>query len=1195
MAAERVETFFLWGEIAADADGRKGRRRAAPRTPEGHPTQAPAAQLLRAARLSTGSGVSKGSALARLPTLNGQPLPSRASSVESDAQPTLTDWVIDGLALNAPAALSALVTWPAAAAPGITLGADLRFWIAAARFALELLARQRYVPTLEEAGNTVAARWQAAWVDADEQARFQWLVNAMPPACRSLRAPNAAWQPPGPLSLLTAALTTWVDQQVRAWAGPMQRALPRRPASGPVRAWIDALFSPQALVSGANFQISGLVGQVKRWLEDLQQATTAGFRVSFQLQTPAVVTAPGERSWTVHYLLQATDDPSLQVPAEQVWQEAGSTLTLLNRRLVQPQERLLTGLAKAARLFPPLEPTLRDARPSSAALTTPEAYTFLREAAPLLEQSGFGILTPPWWQKRSAALGVRLKLKQKQTASEASGLLSFDKVVQYDWQLALGEEPLTEEEFARLAALKSPLVQIRGQWVEFRPEQVEAAIRFWEKRRAQGELSLLEAMRLTLGDGTQSAVDGLPITDVALDGWLKDLFQGLKRHDQLEPLPAPAGFVGALRPYQARGLAWLVFLRRVGLSGCLADDMGLGKCLSADTLITVNGAGLAAEALWETYAGEPSFDGEGFWAQPRAPLLVQARQETDGRLAAAPVQRLYRQLVDEPLRRVTLANGCHVTITRRHRLLTRQGWTNDLHTGDAIRCVSWAGAAPDGVAPTAADGFDEPTTFSPITAIETAPYAGWVYDLEISGHHNFVANGILCHNTIQTIGMVLHGREQNPQPDPVLLICPTSVVGNWEREIGRFAPSLRVLVHQGANRLSGEDFVTASQQADIVVSSFSLLARDRELLGKVRWGDVILDEAQNIKNPATKQAQAARSLAARHRLALTGTPVENRLTDLWSIMEFLNPGYLGSQQAFRSKFTLPIERYHQPEPAAQLKALVQPLLLRRVKTDPTIIQDLPEKNEMKVFCNLTAEQATLYEAVVQDSLRQIEEADGMQRRGLVLSTLMKLKQVCNHPAQFLGDRTTSELAGRSGKLNRLSEMLEEVLSVNDSALIFSQFYEMGEMLVQHLASSFGEEPLFLHGGVPARHRDEMVRLFQSGDGPRLFVLSIKAGGVGLNLTQANHVFHFDRWWNPAVENQATDRAFRIGQQRNVQVHKFVCAGTLEEKIDLLIESKKDLANSIVGAGESWLTELSTAQLRDLLVLRQDAVSVEEGA
>ncbi len=1189
LAAETVETFFIWGEVAADAEGRKGRRRAAPRKPAGHPAQAPTSSLLTAARLSLGSGVSKDSALARLPTQDGQPLigqtarEANQTNQENEPRSVLADWIVDGLTLTAPAALTALVTWPTAAAPGVTLGADLRFWIAAARFALELLARQRYVPALADIEKTVVARWQPVWVDADELARFRWLVNAMPPACRSVRPANSAWRPTSPETLLTAALTAWVDQQVRAWAGPVQRSLPRRPVTGPVRAWLDALFSAQPRISGAAFQISGLAEQVQRWLEDLQQTAVAGFRVSFQLQTPEGVTAPTERSWTVNYLLQATDDPSLQVPAAQIWQEAGSTLTLLNRRLLQPQERLLSGLAKAARLFAPLEQTLRAACPSSVALTTPEAYTFLREAAPLLEQSGFGILTPPWWQKRTAALGVRLKLKQKQTASEASGLLSFAKVVEYDWQLALGEDPLTQEEFERLAALKSPLVNIRGQWVEFRPEQVEAAIRFWEKRRAQGELGLLDAMHLALGDGEQGAVDGLPVTHVALDAWLQDLFQGLSHHDQLQPLPTPAGFVGTLRPYQARGLAWLVFLRRVGLGGCLADDMGLGKCLAAQTPITVNGAPLTAEALWDACAGEPVFDGEGFWAQPRTALHVLARQEGDGRLVSATVQRLYRQAVQAPLRAITLANGCRVTITRRHRLLTSAGWTNDLQVGDAVCVTPHAVGEPGQV-----------TVFSVITAIEPAPYTGWVYDLEIAGHHNFVANGIVCHNTIQTIGMVLHGREQNPQPDPVLLICPTSVLGNWEREIQRFAPSLRVLVHQGANRLGGAEFVTASRQTDVVVSSYSLLARDRELLGQVAWGDIILDEAQNIKNPTTKQAQAARGLAARHRLALTGTPVENRLTDLWSIMEFLNPGYLGSQQSFRSKFTLPIERYHQPEPAAQLKTLVQPLLLRRVKSDPTIIQDLPEKNEMKVYCNLTAEQATLYEAVVKDSLRQIEQAEGMQRRGLVLSTLMKLKQVCNHPAHFLGNRTTSDLAGRSGKLNRLSEMLEEVLSVNDSALIFSQFFEMGEMLVQHLTAAFGEEPLFLHGGVPARQRDEMVKLFQSENGPHLFVLSLKAGGVGLNLTQANHVFHFDRWWNPAVENQATDRAFRIGQMRNVQVHKFICAGTLEEKIDLLIESKKELANSIVGAGESWLTELSTAQLRDLLVLRQDAVATEEG-
>lgn len=1189
LAAKTIEQFFIWGEVVAGVGGRKGRRRKAPTRPEEHPAQAASSSLLTAARLGLGSGVSKGSALVRLPTQDGQPLTghmakeANQANQEHETRPVLADWIVEGLTLTAPAALAALVTWPAASAPGVILGADLRFWIAAARFALELLARQRYVPALADIEKSVVARWQPVWVDADEQARFRWLVTAMPPACRSVRPMANAWHETGPETLLTAGLTAWVDQQVRAWAGPVQRSLPRRPVTGPVRAWLDALFSVQPRVSGAAFQISGLAEQVRRWLEDLQQAAVAGFRVSFQLQTPEAVTTPTERSWTVNYLLQATDDPSLQVPAEQVWQEAGSTLTLLNRHLVQPQERLLSGLARAARLFPPFEPTLRTATPSHVALTTPEAYTFLREAAPLLEQSGFGILTPPWWLKRTAALGVRLKLKRKQTAAEASGLLSFDKVVEYDWQLALGDEPLTQEEFERLAALKSPLVQVRGQWVEFRPEQAEAAIRFWEKRRARGELSLLEAMHLTLGSDLQDVAEGLPVTDVALDAWLQELFQHLGRHDQLQPLPAPAGFVGTLRPYQARGLAWLVFLRRVGLGGCLADDMGLGKCLAAETPITVNGATLTAEALWDACASAPAGDGEGFWAQPRTALHVLARQESNGRLVSATVQRLYRQAVQEPLRAISLANGSRVAITRRHRLLTPVGWTNDLHVGDAV-CVA---RPAEGVA-------GQLTAFSAITAIEPLPYTGWVYDLEIAGHHNFLAGGIVCHNTIQTIGMVLHSREQKAQSGPALLICPTSVVGNWEREIQRFAPALRVLVHRGANRLSGDAFITASQQADVVVSSYSLLARDREALKQVAWGDVILDEAQNIKNPATRQAQAARSLGSRHRLALTGTPVENRLTDLWSIMEFLNPGYLGSQQGFRSNFTLPIERYHQPEPAARLKALVQPLLLRRVKTDPSIIQDLPEKNEMKVFCNLAAEQATLYEAVVQDSLRQIEQAEGMQRRGLVLSTLMKLKQVCNHPAQFLGDRKTTDLAGRSGKLNRLTEMLEEVLAVGDRALIFSQFAEMGEMLVQHLAASFGEEPLFLHGGVPARQRDEMVKLFQSEDGPLLFVLSLKAGGVGLNLTQANHVFHFDRWWNPAVENQATDRAFRIGQMRNVQVHKFICAGTLEEKIDLLIEGKKELADSIVGAGESWLTELSTAQLRDLLVLRQDAVTTEEG-
>jgi SNF2 family DNA or RNA helicase len=423
---------------------------------------------------------------------------------------------------------------------------------------------------------------------------------------------------------------------------------------------------------------------------------------------------------------------------------------------------------------------------------------------------------------------------------------------------------------------------------------------------------------------------------------------------------------------------------------------------------------------------------------------------------------------------------------------------------------------------------------------------------------------------------------------PTLVICPMSVVGNWQKEASRFTPNLPVMVHHGLARAKGEAFKKASDKHAIVISSFALLHRDYEILKEVNWAGVILDEAQNIKNPETKQARAARLLPADYRIALTGTPVENNVGDLWSIMEFLNPGFLGTQAEFKRSFFIPIQAERDPDAAARLKRLTGPFILRRLKTDKTIIADLPEKMEMKVFCTLTKEQASLYAAVVKDTSDALEKAQGIQRKGLVLATLSKLKQVCNHPAQFLGDN--SAIAGRSGKLARLTEMLEEALSAGDRALIFSQFAEMGAIIQRHLQEAFGREALFLHGAVPKKQRDRMIERFQNeADGPRLFVLSLKAGGTGLNLTAANHVFHFDRWWNPAVENQATDRAFRIGQRRNVQVHKFLCAGTLEEKIDEMIERKQEIASSIVGTGESWLTELSTAELKDLFALRAEAI------
>jgi len=424
---------------------------------------------------------------------------------------------------------------------------------------------------------------------------------------------------------------------------------------------------------------------------------------------------------------------------------------------------------------------------------------------------------------------------------------------------------------------------------------------------------------------------------------------------------------------------------------------------------------------------------------------------------------------------------------------------------------------------------------------------------------------------------------------PTLLICPMSLVGNWEREAARFTPDLRVHVHHGADRLTGPELTAALSTADLVITTYGMVARDRDALSEIPWRRVVCDEAQNIKNSATRQAQAVRSLPAGSRIALTGTPVENRLAELWSIMEFTSPGLLGPAQQFRTRYAVPIERSGDAEATARLKRITGPFILRRLKTDRTIISDLPDKLEMKVWCNLTPEQASLYQATVTDMLAKIEAApDGIERRGLVLATMAKLKQACNHPAHLLGDG--SRLDGRSGKLARLEEICDEVIAGGEKALCFTQYAEFGRMLQPYLAARLGYPVLYLHGGTPKKQRDAMVARFQEITDPSVFILSLKAGGTGLNLTAANHVIHIDRWWNPAVEDQATDRAFRIGQRKDVQVRKFVCVGTVEERIDAMIEEKKALAERIVGTGEGWLTELSVTELRKVISLAPEAVS-----
>ena len=463
----------------------------------------------------------------------------------------------------------------------------------------------------------------------------------------------------------------------------------------------------------------------------------------------------------------------------------------------------------------------------------------------------------------------------------------------------------------------------------------------------------------------------------------------------------------------------------------------------------------------------------------------------------------------------------------------------------------------------------------------------WLSFLRQWGLGACLADDMGLGKTMQTLALLLSLREGG-EKKPCLLICPTSVVNNWVQEAARFAPGLPVMAHHGLGRKKDALFEKTASEHALVISSYGLLQRDVSVFQNIPWAGVILDEAQNIKNPETKQAKAARTISADFRIALTGTPVENNVGDLWSIMEFLNPGFLGTQAEFRRRFFVPIQTGRDPDASEKLKRLTGPFILRRVKTDKTVIADLPDKVERKEPCHLTKEQASLYAAVLKDLEKTLAEADGIKRKGIILATLSKLKQVCNHPAQFLGDN--SAIPGRSGKLSRLTELLEEVVEVGDRALVFTQFKEMGDLLKTHLQETFGQELLFLHGGVTKALRDRMVERFQASTGaPPVFILSLKAGGTGLNLTNANHVFHYDRWWNPAVENQATDRAFRIGQHKNVMVHKFLCVGTLEDKIDAMIEQKQNLANAVVGTGEAWLTELSDAEIKDLVALRKDAL------
>lgn len=656
----------------------------------------------------------------------------------------------------------------------------------------------------------------------------------------------------------------------------------------------------------------------------------------------------------------------------------------------------IAGLVESGEIFHPLR------------LSAGDAYIFLKEV-PLYETAGILCRIPKWWKSSSNALRMSISIGNKPPSH-----LGFDALVDFNAQISLGGEPLDVEELRQLLREAEGLAFLKGKWVEVDHKKLEDTLKAYERAQklmGNTDMNIIDAMRF---QWNASKMINLPqeACDLSITHgeWLNTVIARLTHPDEIKAVSGGSDFHADLREYQEKGLAWLYFMKTLGLGACLADDMGLGK-------------------------------------------------------------------------------------------------------------------------------------------------------------------------TLQVIALLNYIRGQ--RDEKTLLVIPASLIGNWLSEIKKFAPSLRCLVLHPSQPNSGlKDGIKTVPHYDIFLTTYAMMSK-YPWLTEVVWDTLVLDEAQAIKNPVTKQAKAVKQIRASYKIAMTGTPVENRLSDLWSLFDFLNQGLLGNAREF-TDFTKQLR--DDPAGYAPLKRAVSPFILRRLKTDKAVIRDLPDKIEMKTFATLSKKQVALYTALVHELKAKLESSDdGIQRKGLILSSLMKFKQICNHPDQYLGQEIYDP--SESGKFDRLGEICETIYAKRERMLVFTQFKEITAPLQEFLESVFHHPGLVLHGQTPVSKRQDIVAKFQGAQYVPFMVLSIKAGGVGLNLTSANHVVHFDRWWNPAVENQATDRAFRIGQNKNVIVHKFLTRGTIEEKIDLLIEEKTKLAQEIIpSVQESWLTEMDNHQLMDLFRL-----------
>lgn len=823
----------------------------------------------------------------------------------------------------------------------------------------------------------------------------------------------------------------------------------------------------------------------------------------------SVDTAHPEPEWHLQLVLQAIHDHAELYP---IWldrdgQAHGSWPELWTATI---RERSESWTQRIQACLPGITQQAIERAEGSSILDKPlsnlEAWQFLTVDSKRLLESGWQVLLPAWWEAASRRK-PRLRAKLQEGEGEARGRSFFglNSLIEFDWRIAIGEQELSEEDFAALVARNERLVRFREQWIPLDPallEQIRQAMRSMNRKRG---LSFQDVLQLQLrggyiriaSEGETEASDGTEDAsrlqlEVELNDHLQQVIERLTQQSDWPLLPAPSGLQAELRSYQLQGFSWMAYMRSLGLGGCLADDMGLGKTIQFIT------------------------------------YLLHVKETRQAALSSAGHGKRHEATSDE----------AQITDTSQR---TRPSQTTEAEY-NSTSLPSWLA--------------------------------------------------------------------EHAEPGASLLICPTSVLGNWQKELQRFAPSLRIMLHYGSGRAKDAEFATAVASADIVLTSFATAALDQELLQKFTWESLCLDEAQNIKNAQTRQSAAVRTFPAKHRIALTGTPIENRLAELWSIYDFANPGYLGSAQAFQNRFAKAIEKDGDEHKTAELQKLVQPFMLRRKKKDPSIQLDLPDKNEMKTYIHLTPEQSALYDQTVRELMSQVQVLEGMKRKGAILSALTKLKQLCNHPVLLTKEDISSTMSGatslteveqemndaamiaRSSKLERLLGMVQELREADERCLIFTQYLGMGNILQQILQRVLGEPVLYLHGGTSKKARDRMIDEFQSdalppSTRPAVFILSIKAGGVGLNLTAANHVFHFDRWWNPAVENQATDRAYRMGQTKDVQVHKFIALGTLEERIDEMLESKQQLSEHIISSSEGWITELTTEELGELITLRKD--------